>query len=185
MFAVPGSYTTLGEGDLYDATENLIQDGTDAEKLAAQAALDASSGWFIDLLDGTIKQKTFSPARIFDGVILFSTYQGERVVPDDVCTAGSSDGLSNIYAVGLLNASASLDLDESGVVTIADRTVALSIPGLPPTPVILFPPDGSSSSVSLSGREASVIVGLEEVFKFPDRYYPVNWEQIIQTTPTP
>jgi hypothetical protein len=185
VFTVPTGYTAIGEGDLYDATENLIQDGSDAEKAAAQAALDASSGWFIDLLDGTFKQKTFSPARIFDSVILFSTYQGERVEPADVCTASTSSGQSNVYAVNLLDASATLDIDESGVVTIADRSVALNIPGLPPTPVIIFPPSGTSGSVNLSGRSAIAIVGLEEVFRFPDRFFPVNWEQIIQTTPTP
>ena len=184
VFDVPGSYTAVGEGDLYDATENLIQDGDAGQIAAAQAALGASNGWFIDLLDGTFKQKTFSPARIFDSVILFTTYQGERSVPDDVCTATTSSGLSQVYALNLTDASARLDLDETGVLNVGDRTVSLNAPGLPGTPVILFPDDGSAS-VSLSGREASVIVGLEDVFRFPDRFYPVNWEQIIETTPTP
>jgi len=194
VFTVPGSYTTLTEADLYDATNNDIQDGSAAQQATAQAALDASSGWFIDLKDGSINQKSFSSARIFDSVILFSTYQGQRSTSSDVCTATTSSGLANLYAISLLDATAVADLDPSTgggtgggtVFNAADRSIDLNTPGLPPTPVILFPPDGSGGgggSVSLSGREATVIVGLESVFRFPDRFFPVNWEEIIQTTP--
>ena len=191
VFTAPGSYTALGEGDLYDATNNDIQDGSAAQKVAAQAALDASSGWFIDLLDGTVKQKSFSTARIVNSVILFSTYQGQRGTSLDVCTATTTSGLSKLYAISLLDATAVANLDTSTgsgtVFNAADRSIDLNIPGLPPTPVIVYPPTGGSSggggSVSLSGRNATVIVGLESVFSFPDRFFPVNWEEIIKTIP--
>ena len=235
-FTVPSSYSVITEGDLYDATENLIQEPianldneiaelrqeqadcevagdpdvvcltdqdildyeTDARASAAQAEEDLAekSGWFIDLLDGDAKQKAFSPARIFDSVILFSTYQGTRNSSDDVCLATSTTGQSNVYALNLLDGSAVLDLsnavtsggsggtggtgDEVGVINSADRSISLNIQGLPPTPVIVFP-DPGTGEVSLSGREAIAIVGLEAVFRFPDRFFPVNWEEVIDT----
>jgi len=152
----------------------------------------------MDLLDGSEKQKVFSSARVFDAVVLFSTYQGQANAADDVCTATSSSGNSNVYAVNLLDGSAVLDLsnaeidgvpggvgdtgDGVAIINSADRSVGLNIPGLPPTPVIVFP-DPGTGEVSLAGRNAVAIVGLEAVFKFPDRFFPVNWEQIIDTTP--
>ena len=215
-FTVPSSYSVITEGDLYDATENLIQEpiaGYTEEELtadppsdevatalatveAAKAALADKSGWYIDLLDGDAKQKAFSPARIFDSVILFSTYQGDRNSSNDVCLATSTTGQSNVYALNLLDGTAVLDLsnavtsggtggtggtgDEVGVINSADRSISLNIQGLPPTPVIVFP-DPGTGEVSLSGREAIAIVGLEAVFRFPDRFFPVNWEEVIDT----
>ena len=252
VFTVP-SYETnsvITEGDLYDATENLIQnplaevvvevaeliddqevceatlpgdrdpidsecmtdeeiaayeaDATvDAEAIVAKAKADLAEkkyGWYIDLLDGDAEQKVFSPARIFDSVILFSTYQGTRNSSNDVCLATSTTGQSNVYALNLLDGTAVLDLsnavtsggtdgtggtaDEVGVINSADRSISLNIQGLPPTPVIVFP-DPGTGEVSLSGREAIAIVGLEAVFRFPDRFFPVNWEEIIDTEITP
>ena len=151
-FTVPSSYTTITEGGLYDASENLVQEPlaelasavaehdkciednignpaaqalcpevpdedaiTDAQAIVDQAELDLAdkSGWFIDLLDGDIKQKVFSDARIFDSVILFSTYQGERNATADVCLATTTSGLSNVYAMNLLDGSAVLDLSNA------------------------------------------------------------------------
>ncbi len=187
VFTVSGSYTALGEGDLYDATANLIQDGSPAQKVTAQAALDASSGWFIDLLEGTVKQKSFSTAQIFNSVILFSTYQGQRSTSADVCTATTSSGLSNLYAISLLDATAVANLDTStGTGTVfnaADRSIDLNIPGLPPTPVIIFPPASGSGGVNLGDKGATVIVGLQRAIKLPDRLFLIDWEEIIQTTP--
>ena len=164
-----------------------------------KADLAAKSGWFIDLLEGDIKQKVFSEARIFESVILFSTYQGERGNQADVCSATSADGQSKIYALNLLNGSAVLDLSnaiidletvtegqQEGTIIInsADRSIGLNTQGLPPAPVIVFP-DPGTGEVSLSGRSAVAIVGLEAVFRFPDRFFPVNWEEIIDTGITP
>ena len=167
-----------------------------------KADLAAKSGWFIDLLEGDIKQKVFSEARIFESVILFSTYQGERGNQADVCLATQADGQSKIYALSLLDGSAVLDLsnanidldggtggtggENEGVVVInsADRSIGLSTQGLPPAPVIVFP-DPGTGEVSLSGRKAVALVGLESVFRFPDRFFPVNWEEIIDTGITP
>jgi type IV pilus assembly protein PilY1 len=201
-FTIPTSYNTITEGDLYDASSNDIQDGDADEQAAAASAIATSDGWFIDLLDesNNQKQKVFSEARIFESVILFSTYQevsGE--INTDVCAATSTQGQSHVYALSLIDGSAVLDLSnavidletveeglEQGTITInsADRSIGLNIQGLPPTPVIVFP-DPGTGEVTLSGRSAVAIVGLEAVFRFPDRFFPVNWEEIIDTGITP
>ena len=145
---MPSSFTVIGEGDLYDATENTIQEEENAlDALEAalntcqedavnagddpavecedeyddvvdqiadiadeKAALAADDGWFIDLLDGSIKQKNFSSPIVFNSVVLFSTYQGSRSASANVCSAGTTTGLSNLYAVNLLDGSAVIDL---------------------------------------------------------------------------
>jgi len=117
---------------------------------------------------------------------LFSTYQGQRGTSLDVCTATTTSGLSKLYAISLLDATAIANLDTStGTGTVfnaADRSVDLNIPGLPPSATIIYPDDGGGT-VSLTGRKATVIVGLESVFSFPDRFFPVDWEEIIKTIP--
>jgi hypothetical protein len=191
---LPNSAVCESEKDAFYAQKDVV-DGHKAD-------LAAKSGWFIDLLEGDIKQKVFSEARIFESVILFSTYQGERGNQADVCLATQADGQSKIYALSLLDGSAVLDLsnanidldggtggtggESEGVVVInsADRSIGLSTQGLPPAPVIVFP-DPGTGEVSLSGRKAVALVGLESVFRFPDRFFPVNWEEIIDTGITP
>ena len=176
VFDVPTTYVALGEGDLYDATGNEIQDGSAAQQVAAVAALNAKNGWFIDLLDGSSKQKVYSAARIFNSVIFFTTYQGTRPPVADVCEIAASKGSSKIYAVSLLDATAALDLDDNGILNIGDRNLTTNQPGIGSPPWLTYDPGGGGGG---SGLKVTVGVGLESVFKFPDRFFPVNWEEII------
>ncbi|MCW9004262.1 MAG: PilC/PilY family type IV pilus protein, partial [Gammaproteobacteria bacterium] len=46
---LPADYVTLTESDLFDTTDNIIGDGTVAQKDTAIATLSKAKGWFIDL----------------------------------------------------------------------------------------------------------------------------------------
>jgi len=56
---------------------------------------------------------------------------------------------------------------------LADRSKSLNIPGMPPSPSLLFPADDNGKL----GGEVISIVGLEEVQRWPDRFHPVTWEE--------
>ncbi len=106
---IPGDFTPLvPANDLYDATANLVQQGTDAEKTAAIEALNAKSGWFIDLSeDGTwIGEKGLSSPIILDNRVFFTTYiPGANTNADDTC-GSPVEGFGRLYAVDILNAQA-------------------------------------------------------------------------------
>ena len=160
-----GSMTLpLTESALYDATSNVIQDGTTSQQAAAQASRNAASGWFINLEENSttqIGEKALSRPTIFDNVLLFSTY-----LPDDPSGSGTSAscqaaaGFGRTYAVNLDDGSAvfnpwdgdATDLD------VGDRYFKLNHVGIPPEVQIIIP-DGSLAH----GTKPVLLVGTEIV----------------------
>ena len=160
-----GSMTLpLTESAIYDATDNVIQDGTTSQQAAAQALLNAASGWYIRLEENSstqIGEKSLSRATIFDGILLFSTYLPED--PSSTTVAASCQaaaGFGRTYAVDLNNGSAifnpwdgdATDLD------VDDRYFKLSHVGIPPEVQIIIP-DGSLAY----GTKPVLLVGTEIV----------------------
>ena len=137
--AMTHRYTTpLTEPDLYDATDNLIQDGDSTERAAAAASLASASGWYITLQSG---EKVVGPSTTLSGATFFGTNAPD---PDysDSCVANL--GIAKTYAVSYLDASALVDFygnnnGQNGTATlgIADRSQVIVGGGFPPPPVAL------------------------------------------------
>ena len=169
----------IKESELYDATDNLIQDGTAAQKVAAQNALNAADGWLIDLAAG---EKGFSAAKVYDYAVLFTTYNGDRTANVDTCDALTTQGESKFYALNMTNgASIFAEMDgNDGTQDIGDRSKLLKVPGMPPAPSLMFPKAVDGSGNVKLGGEVLAIVGLEEAARWPDRFHPISWEEVTE-----
>lgn len=124
-------YTTLTESDLMDTTDNLIQEGTEAQRDAAETSLSQAQGWFIRLTrDG---EKVLSASTTLRGDVFFTTF--EPAASLDPCVP--SAGQSRLYHVELADGRAVVNYDTLGsddALTESDRYVALKTLGLPPSP---------------------------------------------------
>ncbi len=160
-----GSMTLpLTESAIYDATDNIIQDGSSAQQAAAQVLRDAASGWYIRLEENSstqIGEKVLSRATIFDNTLLFSTY-----LPDDLTSSSVSvscqaaAGVGRTYGVNLDDGSAVFnpwDGDASDL-DVDDRYYKLTHVGIPPEVQIIIP--GGSLA---HGIKPVLLVGTEIV----------------------
>lgn len=108
----------LTEANLYDATDNLVQDGTSAQKSTALSALAAANGWYIRL--ETAGEKSLATALTLNGTIFFTTFAPDASVNSCVPVPGSG----YLYAVKLQNATAVYDwevTDTPSVTAKVDR----------------------------------------------------------------
>jgi type IV pilus assembly protein PilY1 len=176
--------------DLYDATDNLVQDGNDVttvdangnatdtgSKLYAQQQLDNAKGWYIDFANG---EKGFSPAKIWAYAVIFNTYKAERTGNSDPCVAAATSGESRTYVLDMTNGSAKFDRNTSGDMFDQDstntpdkddRSVLLNIPGMPPAPSLIFP-SGSDNVYAGGGN-------LKFPLRWPDHFHAISWEEVI------
>ena len=141
-----GSMTLpLVESAIYDATDNIIQDGNTSQQAAAQVLRDAASGWYIRLEENSttqIGEKSLSRATIFNNVLLFSTYLPEDPSSTTVsASCQAAAGFGRTYGVNLDDGSAvfsSWDGDATDL-DIDDRYFKLSHVGIPPEVQIIIP----------------------------------------------
>jgi type IV pilus assembly protein PilY1 len=102
--------TTYEEADLYDVTENKLQDGTDTEKNQAQLDLNAKSGWFIQLLPTDSGEKSLSTPVVYYKTAYFTTFSPSTEADiTDPCYVG--EGTARLYALAYMNGTAVLNLD--------------------------------------------------------------------------
>ncbi|MCY1299696.1 hypothetical protein D9M70_492350 [compost metagenome] len=107
--------TTLTESSLYDATNNLVQQGTATEKAAAQQAFaSANGGWFITLREPG--EKVLSRALTAGGDLFFNTYEPNN----GAAACRAAVGINRAYKVRLLDASPS-SVAAGGNGTYSDR----------------------------------------------------------------
>lgn len=117
---------TLTEADLYDATDNDIQDGTAEEQSAAQTLLSSADGWYIRLAQG---EKVVSNAVSLDGTTVFNTHR-----PDPDPEQCEQLGLAYVYQINYENAAAVFN-NTPGELNKADRASKVPGGGYPPPPV--------------------------------------------------
>lgn len=136
----------LTEGNLYDTTENLIQNGPNPEDAAQDevAVLQVSEGWYIKFdaaafengvfSDGA--EKGLSPTTVSNGILFFSTYlPASDAVPEDSCVG--AEGAGRLWAVDLLwGAAVFEDFFDDGGLTTADRFLQ-SGSGIPTRPSLI------------------------------------------------
>ena len=125
-----GSPSYIDESTLYDATSNLIQQGTDAQQQTALTSLENGNGWYIRM-EGS-GEKILGKASIFNGVLLFNSF-----VPGATANCAPGAGVNHFYAVNIENASAVFNLDTSlTVLNKSDRRQTLLSGTIAPTPTI-------------------------------------------------
>lgn len=119
----------FGLSELFDATDNTIQDGSDDESQAAITLLSDKHGWYITLENAG--EKVVGSATTLNGTTYFNTNQppGESVA----CTANL--GIARNYAVNFENATATTERDGEAGLEKSDRSKTLPGGGFPPSPV--------------------------------------------------
>ena len=127
-------YTTpLTESDLFDTTDNLIQQGNDSQVAAARVSLNAADGWYITLGTG---EKVDGTSTTLSGATFFGTN-----TPSDgngnACVANL--GTAKTYAVSYLDGGAVIHLDGNlgDALNLDDRSLIIPGGGFPPPPVAL------------------------------------------------
>lgn len=145
------------EKDLFDTTENLVQVGTSSEQNLAKEAMQASSGWFIDLTDSGTKvgEKGLSSPIILAGKLFFTTFLPSTV--SDPCLA--IEGSGRLYGINAITAAAEFENwleggDDSAFET-GDRTYALG-GGIPSSAVPIFQEQGVTLLIGTGGGAESV-----------------------------
>ena len=120
--------TTIHEIELYDATDNLLQVGTDSQPADAAADLRSARGWYITLGTG---EKAVGGTITIAGTVFFGTNQWNSTIAG---ACNGSLGLARIYGMSYKDATTTLNLDgETGIAT-TDRILNVPGGGLLPSP---------------------------------------------------
>ncbi|MGB0360346.1 MAG: hypothetical protein ACPGEF_02930, partial [Endozoicomonas sp.] len=109
----------ITERDLYDATENLTQQGSVAQQRIAGKELKNKSGWFIRLIDSG--EKVLSKPVVYNNILLVNTFKPHTHT--NACHTQS--GLNYSYALNLNNGGAYFNLDGKSGYTKSNRRQAL------------------------------------------------------------
>lgn len=129
----PRCQLPLTNASLYDATNDLIQVGSETERAAAKVALGNASGWFIDL-KASVGEKSLSSSLTLYGTVYFTTFS-----PDTSAQVTSmcepKPGMGRLYAVSLADARSTRDFNQDSQLTLADRHAVIGdlIPDKPAT----------------------------------------------------
>ena len=137
-------YTAITMSDLYDATDNIIAEGTAAQISTARTALAASQGFYIWLNenDGSFAgEKVLAKSLTYSDMINFTTY---KPVASPSGTCSPSQGVASAYLISAVDGTPVKDLDLSGGDTFTrdDRRINLVRGGIPPEPSIIFHKNG-------------------------------------------
>lgn len=133
------TYTDLVESDLYDATENLLQDGSTSERAAAESELRNSKGWYIRMEN--LGEKVFFRPVVVDGKVVFTTYE-PRVV---VTTCQPEVGLTREYIINVLDGTAVIDRDDISGLSKGDRSREVALTGIVDDLVVVVTEEGSAA----------------------------------------
>lgn len=140
------------EPALYDATADLVQVGTPAEKLAASSALGRYGGWSINL---STAEKVVGGATSSSGYVYFGTNRPATVT--NACTNNLGEARLYEVAIGTAGAAPPVSNGVLGAVTSAtQRYEVLPGGGLPPTPVpVAVNIDGTFVEGVIAGTKVS------------------------------
>jgi len=145
---------------------NLIVDSSLQDiTTAAQSIVpvpSGSPGWKLLLNTHGTGEKVLVPARTFNDFVFFTTYSPNVAITTDPCV-GVGSGTNRSYIVSVFDGSAVVDRNNSGSVTVADRSFDLSQGGIAPETTFLFPagtgtnPDGTQSGGATGGSKGPVV----------------------------
>jgi len=156
----------LTENDLYDATENLIQDGSTQDIRSEEAQkLAGSKGWFIRFEnDG---EKVLSESTTVNNEIFFTTY--EPKASENPCLP--STGTSRLYHISAFNGVAVRNYDGVGTasdLSRSDRYQTLSTAGLPPGAQRMRVDDTDVICVGTECETINTVKGVVETYWYED-----------------
>jgi len=127
---VDPAWAPITEGDLFDTTDNKIQDGTPTEQQAARDALNSAKGWYITLATG---EKVVGGSVTLNGTVFFGTNQ-----PSSVSDASCNNlGTARLYALNFTDGASTLEqctANGGDTLGICDRSTTLEGGGYPPSP---------------------------------------------------
>lgn len=124
IYSAPATYTKLTQSNLFDATSNVIQEGTAAAQTAALAQLATQNGWFISMTNED--EKVLSTPLIVAGRVYFTTYQ--PVASPQPCQPAT--GTNRSYAMSVYDATAVVDFDNISGLTASDRNQEIDVSGI-------------------------------------------------------
>ncbi|MBB1517919.1 pilus assembly protein [Aquipseudomonas guryensis] len=142
------AHTVITEDEMYDATLNLVQEGSAAQQAAAATQFAKNSGgWYIRLENEG--EKVLAESTTFAGKVFFNTYEPNASAANNSCKA--VQGVGRAYAVNLFDATPITQM-VSGTADRADRSRELLTAGIPPKGITLFP-EGSDNPPLCIGTE--------------------------------
>lgn len=154
--AVDGSgnpvYTAATLSDLYDASSNIIGQGSAAEISAAKTSLASKKGWYIWLQEPAnssfIGEKSLSKSLMISGKVIFSTY---TPIATATGACSPSQGRALTYVLNVIDGTPVYNLDASSTGLVrTDRTLSLVRGGIAPEPSLILNENGA---VLLVGTE--------------------------------
>ena len=156
----------ITHAQLFDATSNIIQVGTEAERTAAQVLLDASSGWFLNL-GTTTGEKVLSRSVTISGNLFFTTFiPNLNTAVNNVCEP--SAGQSRLYVVNIRDARAVFDFNADSAVNTIDRFRTIGS-GIFDTPSLFFRSDGAVNLITQGGEILDTGASIRR--RFPTFWY--------------
>jgi type IV pilus assembly protein PilY1 len=186
FYAIKNDWTAtspLGESDLVDVTDDLIQLGTAEQKQAVTESLESKKGWYIRL--GNPGEKVVSSPRVYAGVVYFTTYtpsgDGGGDVSSDPCAASTASGVARLYALNYKNGASVSNFSAVGETDNAgnpvsglgklDRSLIVGT-AIPSAPVIAILSGGARIFIGVEGGLVSLpALATQDMI----RYY---WNQI-------
>lgn len=167
VFAPPSSYTKLTEADLFDATTNVIGEGTATQKSAALTQLQTAKGWYITLPnDG---EKVLSTPLVVEGQLFFDTYQPGTAPSNDPCSP--STGINRSYTISAFDATPINNYNGVIGLQAGDRSQIINAVGIidQQRQLIRLGTDGQLISVGLEGTATKNLPS--SLFKKVNRIY--------------
>ena len=166
IYNAPTTYTTITEADLFDTTDNLIGEGTTAQKAAAVTNLGAAKGWFITFneMDGSfIGEKALSEPLIIDGVGLVTTYVPQDMNPNSQsCVPKAGTGI--VYYVNVTDGTPTFNIAGTVDKKREDRKEYLKRGGIPPSPSVIITEGGTPTlCIGTECGAVRMFLGLQKI----------------------
>jgi type IV pilus assembly protein PilY1 len=167
IYNAPTVYNTITEADLYDTTDNIIGEGSAAQKGAAVTNLGTAKGWFISFeeLDGSfIGEKALSEPLIIGGIGLVTTYVPEDLDPNSAsCVPKAGTGI--IYYVNVTDGTPTFNIAGTVDKTREDRKEYLKRGGIPPSPSVIITEGGTPTlCIGTECGSANMSLNLQKMY---------------------
>ncbi|UCB55671.1 MAG: hypothetical protein JSW45_03845 [Thiotrichales bacterium] len=145
IYNAPTTYTTVTEAMLFDTTDNVIGEGTSAQKSAAVTNLGAAKGWYITFneMDGSfIGEKSLAEPLIIDGVGVVTTFVPQDLNPNAKSCIPKA-GTGTVYYVNVTDGTPTFNLAGTVDKKREDRKEYLKRGGIPPSPSVIITQGGT------------------------------------------
>ncbi len=117
----------ITSSNLYDTTENLIQQGDAAEQVTASNDLSSAKGWYMNLGLASSSVNTYeqvmTKARLLSGVLSFTTFSPSAIINSESCAPGR--GSSRVYSIDMHTSRARNDFNSDNTTNKNDRVLGV------------------------------------------------------------